>query len=40
MTVNDEFGKMWNEAVITYFKVVSQCSPVGTEENHENPQFQ
>jgi hypothetical protein len=32
--MNDELEKMWKEAVVAYFKVLSQNSPEGTEENH------
>jgi hypothetical protein len=31
---NDESKKMWNEVLVTYFKVLSQHLPEGTEENH------
>jgi hypothetical protein len=31
-------GKIWNEAVVIYFKVLTQHSPWETGENNENPQ--
>jgi hypothetical protein len=34
--VNDEFGKMWKEVVIAYFKASFQNFPGGTEENHKH----
>jgi hypothetical protein len=34
--VNDELEKMLKEAVVVYFKALSQHFPGGTEENHEN----
>jgi hypothetical protein len=37
--LNDELERMWKEAVIAYFKVISlQHLPRGTKENHESPQ--
>jgi hypothetical protein len=36
--VNDELEKIWKEAVMAYFKVLSWHSPGGTEENHDKPQ--
>jgi hypothetical protein len=37
--LNDELERMWKEAVIAYFKIISlQHLPRGTEENHEKPQ--
>jgi hypothetical protein len=34
MIVNDELGRMWKEARVTYFKVLSQHLPGGTDLNH------
>jgi hypothetical protein len=34
--MNDEFERMWKEAVTDYFKVLSRHSSGGTEENQEN----
>jgi hypothetical protein len=34
--MNNELERMWKEAVMTYFKVLSQKMPGGTEGNHEN----
>jgi hypothetical protein len=34
--VNDELENMLKEAVVVYFKALSQHFPGGTEENHEN----
>jgi hypothetical protein len=39
MTVNNELDKMWKEAVMIYFKVLSQHLLGGTEENNENLLF-
>jgi hypothetical protein len=35
--MNDELGSVQNEAVTTYFMVLFQKSPGGTEESHEKP---
>jgi len=35
LTVYNELGRVWNEIVIVYFKVLSQV-PRGIEENREN----
>jgi hypothetical protein len=32
-----ELQRMWREAVVALFKVISQNFPGGTEESHENP---
>jgi hypothetical protein len=32
VTVNGELERMWNEAIVAYFKVQSQHMPGGTEE--------
>jgi hypothetical protein len=37
MPVSDELERMWKEAVMAYFKVLSRHFPGGTEENHEKP---
>lgn len=37
MNVNDEL-RMGKEVVMTYFKVLTQYLPGGTEENHKEPQ--
>jgi hypothetical protein len=34
--VDNEIERMWKEAVVACFKVISQYLPGGTEENHEN----
>jgi hypothetical protein len=36
MTVNDEVERRWEEAAITWFKILSLCLPGGTEEDHNN----
>jgi hypothetical protein len=36
MIVNDELEKIWKEAVMTKFKVLSWYLPGGSEENHKN----
>jgi hypothetical protein len=36
--VNDELERMWKEAVVALFKVLSRHLPGGSEENHEKPQ--
>jgi hypothetical protein len=36
--VNDELERMWKEAVMAEFKVLSWNLPGRTEENHEKPQ--
>jgi hypothetical protein len=36
--VNDEIGRILNEVIMVYFKVLSQNFPGGTEKNHENCQ--
>jgi hypothetical protein len=33
--VNDQMNGMWKEAVVVYFKAVSEHSPGAIEENHE-----
>jgi hypothetical protein len=38
MIVNNELERMWEEAVMAQFKVISWHSPGGTDENHEKPQ--
>jgi hypothetical protein len=38
MTVNNELERMWKEAVMAKFKVLSQHLPGRTEENHKKPQ--
>jgi hypothetical protein len=37
--MNHEFERMWKKAVVACFKVLSQPSPGGTEENHEIPHW-
>jgi hypothetical protein len=34
--MNNEFERMWKEAVVIYFKTPSQNVPWGTEYDHEN----
>jgi hypothetical protein len=34
--MNNELERMWQEAVIAHFKVLSQNLPQETEENHKN----
>lgn len=34
-TINDELQGIWREAVVAYFKALSQCLLGGTEENNE-----
>jgi hypothetical protein len=29
--------EIWREAAVAHFKVLTHCSSVGIEENHENP---
>jgi hypothetical protein len=36
--VNDEFERMWKKSALALCYVLSQNLPVGTEENHEEPQ--
>jgi hypothetical protein len=36
MTVNNESKRMWKEAVMASFKVLSWRFPGGAEKNHEN----
>jgi hypothetical protein len=36
--VNNEFAKMWKEAIKAYFEVLFQNLPRGDEETHETPQ--
>jgi hypothetical protein len=36
MIVNKELERIWNEAIVAYFKVLSRHLPGGTEENHGN----
>jgi hypothetical protein len=33
--MKNELGRIWKEAVVTQFKVLSQHLPSRTEENHE-----
>jgi hypothetical protein len=35
--MNDEFERICEEEVVTYFKVLSRHSPGGTDENNVNP---
>jgi hypothetical protein len=35
--VNTEFERIWKEAVVTYFVVLSRHLSGGVEENHEEP---
>jgi hypothetical protein len=39
ISVNYEFGTMWEEETADCFEVMSQCRPTGAEENHENNEF-
>jgi len=34
--MNDEFKRMWNEAIVAYFKELYEHLHVITEENYEN----
>jgi hypothetical protein len=34
--VNDELKRVWKDAVVAYFKVLTQNLPGWTERNHEN----
>jgi hypothetical protein len=36
--LSDELEKMWKEAVLAYFKILSLNLPGGTEENHGTTQ--
>jgi hypothetical protein len=36
MIVNDELGRMWKEAFMACFNILSQNLTGGTEENHRN----
>jgi hypothetical protein len=36
---DDEFERMWKEAVVASFKVLFQHLPVGTDENQDKPQL-
>jgi hypothetical protein len=36
--MNNESQKIWKEAVVDYFKVLSWHLPGGTEENHKKSQ--
>jgi hypothetical protein len=36
--MNDELRRMWKETVVTYFKILFQNFPGGTEETHTKPQ--
>jgi hypothetical protein len=36
---SNELETMWKEAVLACFKVLSNNSPAGTDENHEEPQL-
>jgi hypothetical protein len=38
MTINDELGKIWEEATVVNFKGLYQILPGGTEKNYEIPQ--
>jgi hypothetical protein len=38
MTEKNQFKRMWNEAIMEYFKVVSRYLPGGTEKNHGEDQ--
>jgi hypothetical protein len=33
--MNDDIVRIWKEAVVAYFKVLSRHLPGGTDENHE-----
>jgi hypothetical protein len=35
--MNDELERMWKEAVVAKFKILSRYFSGGTEENHEHP---
>jgi hypothetical protein len=35
--MNAAFERIWKEAVIAYFKLLSRHLPVGAEENHVKP---
>jgi hypothetical protein len=37
--VNDDFKRVWKEAVVVYFKVLSWYLSGETEETHENPEL-
>jgi len=37
MIVNNEQKRIWKEAVITRYKVLTWYLPVGIEQNHKNP---
>lgn len=37
--MNHELKRMWMQAVMAHFKVLTQSFPGRTEENHEIPQF-
>jgi hypothetical protein len=36
LLMNDELGRMWNEAAMTYLNLLPQHSLGGTEKNNEN----
>jgi hypothetical protein len=36
--MKEKSERMWKEAVVAYFKTLSQCFPRRTVENHENLQ--
>jgi hypothetical protein len=36
MIQNDEFGQMWQEEVMTHFRVIFRSVPVGTMETQKN----
>jgi hypothetical protein len=36
--MNAELERIWNEAVMAHFQVLSWYSPGGNEENHKKPQ--
>jgi hypothetical protein len=38
MIMNDEFQRMWKEAVMTWYEVILRHSSGGTEENHRKSQ--
>jgi hypothetical protein len=38
--MNDEWERIWQDAVLAQFKVTSRCLPGETEENCEKPQLE
>jgi hypothetical protein len=36
--ISEELERMWKDAIVTIFKVLSRYLPEGTEERHEKPQ--